>query len=130
MLDALKKRLGRARMDRIDRKNEEFIQKSPLFEDERNHAMLIRLIHSVEKGLSIENPRFGFGYDKIKTVFRLAKDFIDCGKSDKYGVLMARDALNEYCKFHDDKGFKSDKLDEIHGFADFLIKNTVLDEQK
>ena len=81
---------------------------------------IVRYVHSVEKGMSIENPRPGFGYDKIKTLYGWIKDYLKIDGADRTCVYMAADALAEYCAYHESIGAASEKIDEIKCIASEL----------
>ena len=83
---------------------------------------IVRYVHSVEKGLSIESPRAEFGYEKIKTLYAWVKEYLALSPSDKTCVYMAADALVAYCAYHDKIGVTSDKIKEISEIAAELAK--------
>ena len=76
-------------------------------------ARIIRLVHSIEKGLSIESPRPEFGYEKIKTLYSWIKEYLQMKDIDKTCLYMAADAFAAYCQYHNSLGISSSKLDEI-----------------
>lgn len=84
------------------------------YKKNRIEAELIRNVHSIEKGLSLENPRKGFGYAKICELFSLVDEYIELGGlfSDDV-LLMAKDALSEYIRFHNDCDYHDDNIDEV-----------------
>lgn len=83
---------------------------------------IIRLVHSIEKGLSIENPRMGFGVAKIEELFNLADRYIKIDKNDSECLYYVADALTSYIDFHQMNNFENEdiikirkKLDEFCG---------------
>jgi len=86
---------------------------SPEYEEERRAAHIIRLTHSIEKGLCIEKPKLGFGYEKINKVYTLSLEHIRKCKGDLICVYMATDAIAEYCAYHIMNGYDSEKFREI-----------------
>lgn len=90
------------------------ILNSPDFANERYLGEILRYTHSVEKGLSLENVRYGFGYDKIKEAFLFVKKYKqNNGDMKAEPLLMFRDVLNFYLSYHKKKGYSSEKLKEI-----------------
>ena len=67
---------------------------------------IIRNVHSIEKGLSLEKPRKFFGYKKIMDMFELLDSYVKCDFYEEEVVYMALDAVKEYLEFH-----KSDSSD-------------------
>ena len=54
-----------------ERKHNADIRNNSKYEINRLEAEIIRNVHSIEKGLSIENPRLGFGVAKIREMLSL-----------------------------------------------------------
>lgn len=100
------------------------------FEKDRREANIVRLVHSIEKGLSIANPRPGFGYDKIKTIYSWVMLHLESEEAASDCVLMARDAIGEYCDFHDNMGYASEKFDEIKQLHIELCNKLAATEKK
>ena len=69
------------------------------FKESRKTADIIRLVHAIEKGLCIENPRLGFGISKINKLINLCHEFAESFGNDKFPLKMARDAIMEYIDF-------------------------------
>lgn len=65
-------------------------------------ARMILRIHSIEKGLSLEDIRLGFGIDNIKLMIELMKKYYELYGYD-YVVNMGMDALDAYIQFHNSK---------------------------
>jgi nitroreductase len=86
---------------------------SDKYSEERIKAEIIRLVHSVEKGLCIDNPGLGFGAQKIENLFTLCKEYLNLNPSIKYCLYMACDALMEYVIFHKNVGYSSEVFDKI-----------------
>lgn len=61
---------------------------------------IIRNVHSIEKGLSLEKPRKFFGYKKIMDMFELLDSYVKCDFYEEEVVYMALDAVKEYLEFH------------------------------
>lgn len=78
---------------------------------------LIRNTHSIEKGLSIESPRLGFGHDKqrdmmeqIKSLYKIDNPYF------KEVCQMAIDALNAYLEYHIQKDYSDEMCMQIQMF--------------
>lgn len=75
---------------------------------------LIRYTHSMEKGLSIENPKLGFGHKKQESMLYLLDKLKDC--NDKLCIearQMAIDSLNRYLEYHKVRGFSDEMIRRI-----------------
>lgn len=93
------------------------------YENIRIEGEILRNVHSIEKGLSLENVRLGFGYAKIKEALSLIEHYIkNGGESDAKPILMFADALHSYLEFHKGK-LKNEKIDEISKSYDKLSHN-------
>ena len=95
----------------------------PSYENNRLLGEIIRNTHSIEKGLSLENVRMGFGLSKIQDA---------CGYIDKYHnnggdmkaapLFMFRDALSKYLAFHKEKNFHNQTIDKVSRLVEGLNK--------
>ena len=83
-------------------------------------ARIVRFVHSIEKGLSIESPRPEFGYDKIKKMYSWINEYLDLEDIDKTCIYMAADALADYLKYHETIGVDTEKIYEIRTIASRL----------
>lgn len=81
------------------------ISKDETCAKERDQANIIRLVHSVEKGLCLERPRLGFGAQKIKELMALCHAYADRFGKDAFCLKMARDALKQYVAYHQEKNY-------------------------
>lgn len=72
---------------------------------------IYRQAHIIEKGLSLSEPRLGFGYDKICVLFEYLDEYIEKGYSTNETVFLnALNVIEKYLKFHKDKQFCNDKV--------------------
>lgn len=91
-------------------------------------AEIIRNVHSIEKGLCIENPRLGFGVKKIHVMFDLVDEYLT-KEYDKTRpeLQMVLSSLNDYIAFHEEKSFHSNEIEgiksKISEFAALLKEN-------
>lgn len=79
-------------------------------------ADLIRNTHSIEKGLSIQNPRLGFGHKKQREMFEQLAML--SGSKSRYhheACSMALGALDAYVNYHRAAGYNDDFINEIEG---------------
>lgn len=76
-------------------------------------ANIIRLVHSIEKGLCIDNPRLGFGVAKLNKLFALCGAFANEFGKEEFCLKMARDAIREYIDFHKQKGYQGEEFLKI-----------------
>lgn len=77
-------------------------------------AEIVRNVHSIEKGLCIENPRLGFGVKKIHVMFDLIDEYL-ANEFDKTRpeLQMVLSSLNDYVVFHEEISFRSKEIDSI-----------------
>lgn len=87
---------------------------SPQFYNERIYGELLRNVHSIEKGLSLEQIRTGFGYDKIMLATSYVQTLLPCNeKRYDEAIDMFISALKAYLEYHENIGYKDDKVTEI-----------------
>lgn len=89
------------------------VMKDAQYREERMAARIIRLVHAIEKGLSLESPRLGFGYDKIKRLSGMVQEYVKLESPNLMCVYAACDAIDAYIAFHDAKNFRSEEYTEI-----------------
>ena len=90
-------------------------------------AEVIRNTHSIEKGLSISNPKLGFGHAKQKALMANIKLLKNHNSSYYKEVCkMGIDALREYLEYHRNHGYTDEFCDEIQTF----ISDYSADDQK
>lgn len=95
------------------------------FAEDRIAANIIRLTHSIEKGLSIENPRIGFGISKISSILDYSEQYLKLPDPNLTCIQIASDALFQYFDFHDRKDFKSKEyLNLKKRYSDILAQYT------
>lgn len=100
------------------------ISTSNRFLSNRLLGEIVRNTHSIEKGLSLENVRLGFGYIKIKSAISFIKKYEQLN-SDIYNekIQMFMDALAAYLEFHNAKEFSDDHIEEIRREYNELMSN-------
>ena len=76
------------------------VQKLGKSENGQLMGEIIRNVHSIEKGLSLEKPRKLFGHAKILDMLLLVERYKRLKGHSKDVIIMAYDALNEYLLFH------------------------------
>ncbi len=79
----------------------------------RMEADIIRMVHSIEKGLSIENPRKGFGVAKMKELFSLGEQYLNLEFDDNDCLYYILDGVSAYLKFHADHNFENEDVIKI-----------------
>lgn len=82
--------------------------------EKQYEACITRLYHTVEKGLSYENYRAGFGKDSIMTLISTMEEYSKTFGCDAEFYCTAIDVLQQYVK-----------KNSIHGFHDEEIENRV-----
>lgn len=92
----------------------------------RLEADIIRFTHAIEKGLSIDQPRPGFGIIKINHLLNMITTFANKKNADEECVLMAIATLKEYFAFEDSISFTSEDYERNKtGFNNFLSSNRI-----
>lgn len=82
------------------------------FEKNRIEAEIVRNVHSIEKGLSIQAPRLGFGMAKIREMYSLTQRYREI--TDEASVLyFVVDAVKEYLAFHEKANFETPEMAEV-----------------
>lgn len=95
------------------------IHKNPIFENNRLLGEILRNTHSIEKGLSLDNVRLGFGYKKIRDACLMVKMYYtNGGDMNLVQLKMFRDALSQYVRFHKEKGFENEIIQEVKALLD------------
>ncbi|MBR2722393.1 MAG: nitroreductase family protein [Clostridia bacterium] len=100
-----------------NRERKQVVEAAVVEKQGRLIGRIVRYVHSIEKGLSIESPRAEFGYEKIMTMHGWILEYLQLNPDDKTCVYMAADALIAYCAYHDSIGVSSDKVNEIRDIA-------------
>lgn len=78
---------------------------------------LIRETHAIEKGLSLPEPRLGYGHERQKKVFVLVDELKDSNDLFyKEAVKMALAALKAYVDYHDSKNYSDDFIELMKTF--------------
>jgi nitroreductase len=95
-----------------DAKKTYSVLKDEKYYEARLSASIFRLVHSIEKGLSIENPRLGFGTAKISSLVSLIDKYTALKEKNMLCVYAACDALENYFKFHDEQGYSSQEFEK------------------
>lgn len=74
---------------------------NPKFTNDRYIGEIIRNTHSIEKGLSLEHIRSGFGYAKIKDAYYIINKYKgNKGDMQAEPLIMFVDALKAYLEYH------------------------------
>ena len=82
---------------------------------------ILRNTHSIEKGLSIENVRLGFGIAKIKEAFGFCCKYENLtGTMNVIPIMMFRDALVSYLTFHEENRFTNTDILEVQEIVNHL----------
>ena len=95
------------------KRNIEIVDKND-FMQARLEADIIRYVHSIEKGLSISNPRLGFGIEKINQILSLCKLYLENGYENIDCIYFAKDALMSYFTWNKQNSFENEALKELN----------------
>ena len=90
------------------------VLQSAQFRNERKFGELLRNVHSIEKGLSLEHIRKEFGYAKIMEAIALVHALLPCNEIVyNEAIDMFVSALKTYLEYHESIGYASEKITEI-----------------
>lgn len=90
----------------------EKIAKKNDYKKDRLEAEIIRNVHSIEKGLSLENPRKFFGIIKIKEMLEYLDEYVLNESYLDSIVNMVLDSIDAYLQYHNEV-IEDEKLKEI-----------------
>lgn len=89
------------------------------FETNRKAGNLIRYTHSIEKGLSIEKPKQGFGHQKQMVMMQLISELESSDDPfHQEAVEMAEATLKTYVDVHAAQGYHDETIDKIACFLE------------
>ena len=116
---SFKSNLSHSVRDKRNSKRETEMRKTASFERGFTAAELIRNTHSIEKGLSIEEPRLGFGHQKQEEMLSQIETLMKAGDAyDREVCKMALGALEAYLAFHKEKGYSDDFCEKLQKFVE------------
>lgn len=96
------------------------------FEADRLEGEIIRNAHSIEKGLSLENIKMGFGYAKMTNAFAQIERYKElCGNYDSEAIGMFADAVGAYLAFHKQSGYEDANIKQIETLYNKLVQDGV-----
>lgn len=75
-------------------------------------ASITRLYHTIEKGLSYEDYRPGFGTENVKKILNLLEKYAEVYDTEKFFYRTALSTLNEYVKKNKEYGWTDTELEE------------------
>ncbi len=84
---------------------------------EKSHfvAYLTKQYHTIEKGLALPDVKLGFGEKKINDLIFVGSAYIKRFGND-YLIDNIISVLNKYVKYHNEKGFESEIIEDIRIF--------------
>lgn len=92
--------------------------KDPMYAEDRNIANLIKLTHSIEKGLSLSEPRLGFGHEKQQRMMDLINALSDSDSAFALEVAsMALGTLKAYIMYHESIGYTDEFISKMKMFC-------------
>ncbi|MDD3747068.1 MAG: nitroreductase family protein [Anaerostipes sp.] len=108
------------------------IEKSKKYDENRFQAFVLRNVHSIEKGLSLENPRAGFGFEKIHELMEQIDFYLSMGGTkNSTHIHMAIDAIQEYLDYHKMINYTDSNIEQISKEYNHLkCKSPVYTEKK
>ena len=89
------------------------MHKNKAFRQSFLEARIIRYLHAIEKGLSLEKPRTCFGLKKLETLFKYIDEYKRINSDNNLCLYMARDAVKEYLDFHLNLKVEDEQLNAI-----------------
>lgn len=101
------------------------------FESNRLLGEILRNSHSIEKGLSLEHVRLGFGLAKIKEAYGFCLRYAEINKTmDVLPICMFRDALLSYLDYHKLNHFSNEATNIVSEIVESLSKNVSVTAEK
>lgn len=99
------------------------------FEADRIEGEIIRHAHSIEKGLSLERVKPGFGFAKMTAAFELIERFREIrGNYESEAIGMFVDAVKAYLEFHKELGYQDEHTERIGKlYGDISAKGILTD---
>lgn len=99
------------------------ISQSKNYSKERQKSRIIRLVHSIEKGMCLEEPRLGFGIAKLNKLFDECESFKEKYGAEDFCLQMVYGAVRDYLTFHESHDYSngdiamiSEKLDRLQKY--------------
>lgn len=93
------------------------------YENNRLLGEIIRNTHSIEKGLSLQNVRLGFGLAKIEEACGFVRKYYENGGDmNAAPLLMFLDALKSYIAYHEKMDFKNETVEKVLRLVEGLNK--------
>lgn len=86
------------------------IEKTNKFKKDRIEADIIRLSHSIEKGLCLKSPRPGFGKSNFNKLFALIEEYSNLEGHNKFCIYLCLDAMRSYFEYHNKIDFCDDDM--------------------
>ena len=120
MLKKLRNYIGGFRA--YNRERRQVVKAAEIEKKDRLKGRIIRLVHSIEKGMSIDSPRPEFGYEKIQKLYGWIKEYLKIENKDKFCIYMAADAFAAYCDYHKSIGVETEKIAEVSRMAHELLR--------
>lgn len=106
------------------------ILSSEKYELRRLEGEIIRNTHSIEKGLSLESVRLGFGYQKMKEAFRYIDRYVKIGGNiNAVPIKMFADAVSAYLAFHKEQSYLDEHVKEIERLGVSLFEKIAPKEE-
>ena len=91
---------------------------------------ILKSSHSIERGLSLSNCRYGFGADKIDRLISLCELYSDFEESDKYIIKLAVDVLNAYFIFNKEHCYSDESLKKNKEKFNAFLQRIQFEEEK
>lgn len=104
-------------------------QNNPCFEKDRIMGEILRNTHSIEKGLSLENIRNGFGMQKIAEARNLINRYMMFENASIIPVKMFVSALNAYLNYHQTIGYEDDNVKNVRAIYEELSSKYTKSEE-
>ena len=73
---------------------------------------ILKSSHSIERGLSLSNCRYGFGAEKIKILIAFCEEYSTFKEMDIYVVRIAVDVLKAYFSFNHKHSYSDEALEQ------------------
>lgn len=74
-------------------------------------SLIMMRLHGIEKGLSLEQPRLGFGQKVLADLFAMMEQYAE-REANRYIIGLGLSVIDEYIQFHKQKGFDVSSVEE------------------
>ena len=83
------------------------------FKQERLKSEMQRAVHQIEKGLSVENPREGFGYEKISFLIKSLSELTEDSLEAREVINRVCSCIESYFRLYETNGWNGSQIKDL-----------------